>query len=88
MPCKVIDLPGGGRAILKLQAPRKRFCVTCGKPAPVLCDYPVKRAGKETTCDRACCRAHCVSIGPDRDYCLAHAEGSGINGPLFAGKEG
>jgi hypothetical protein len=48
-------------------------CVTCGKSATIRCDHPVTRNGKPKTCDRWCCRGCAVSVGPDRDYCAAHA---------------
>lgn len=70
----VVKLPGGGTAIVCGRGLSRKRCVTCGKPSDVLCDYPVKRNGKEGTCDRPCCREHAVSVGDNRDYCLAHAE--------------
>lgn len=51
---------------------QKQRCQDCGALSDVLCDFPVTRNGKETTCDRKCCRRHCVSVGKDRDYCLPH----------------
>ena len=73
MPCNIKNLPGGGYAVICSRGARSKPCVTCGKAHQVLCDYPVTRNGKPGTCDRACCRQHAVSVGPDRDYCLAHA---------------
>jgi hypothetical protein len=48
-------------------------CVSCGRPSKILCDYPVKRDGKETTCSRACCLSCSEHVGENKDYCLAHA---------------
>lgn len=70
MPCSHVTI-GGTQAII-CSRNRIQRCVTCGRPAPVLCDYPVTNH-KSGTCDRPCCREHAVSVGPDRDYCLAHA---------------
>jgi hypothetical protein len=74
MPCSHVKLPGGGHAIVCTRGGRQKSCVTCGKPASILCDYPVTRDGKDTTCDRPCCRQHAESVGSDKDYCLAHAQ--------------
>ncbi len=54
----------------------RRSCSTpgCRNDATIQCDFPVtKRNGKAGTCDRWCCRACAVSVGPDRDHCGAHA---------------
>jgi hypothetical protein len=51
-----------------------RHCSSCGKRAAYQCDYPVVRKGKgHTTCDRWLCRGCATGVGPDRDYCPAHA---------------
>jgi hypothetical protein len=71
MPCNHVTLSGGGSAIVCSRTKPKR-CVTCGRPSQVLCDYPVT-SNKSGTCDRPCCRQHAKNVGPDRDYCLAHA---------------
>lgn len=73
MPCNFVKLPNGGHAIVCPSRGKSKPCVTCGKAHQVLCDYPVTRDGKPGTCDRPCCRQHAVSVGPNRDYCLAHA---------------
>ena len=73
MPCNFVKLPDGGHAIACARGRQTKFCVTCGKAHQVLCDYPVTRNGKPGTCDRPCCRQHAVSVGDNRDYCLAHA---------------
>lgn len=48
-----------------------RYCSTCRKRAGYQCDYPVK--SKSGTCDRWLCRGCATRVGPDRDYCPAHA---------------
>ena len=72
MPCERRDL-GDGRFAVVCTRGRRSPCVSCGRPATLLCDYPVAGT-KRGTCDRAFCRDHGVNVGPDRDYCLAHAE--------------
>lgn len=47
--------------------PRERCC----RWATTLCDFPV---GEGKTCDRPMCKRHATSVGPDRDYCPAHAQ--------------
>jgi hypothetical protein len=77
MPCNHIKLPGGGYALVCGPKPRAKPCVSCGRPASLLCDYPVTRAGKTGTCDRSVCVRCSVPQGEGRDYCLAHAELAG-----------
>lgn len=67
MKCRVVRV-GDTAAIVCGSAPRAKKCA-CGRPATILCDYPVNGG----TCDRACCTFHRVNVGPDRDYCLEHA---------------
>jgi hypothetical protein len=72
MPCNHIDLGNGVTAIVCRGKQRTKPCVTCGRAGTILCDYPVS-SNKSGTCGRPCCRQHAVNVGPDRDYCLAHA---------------
>lgn len=44
-------------------------CWKCGRPASLLCDYPV---GEGKTCDKPLCRACAIHVGHDRDYCPDH----------------
>lgn len=71
MTCHRVDLPGIGVAIVCGPRRRERKC-RCGAPATKLCDWP-KLSGNGT-CDRAVCDACAVNVGPDRDYCPAHAK--------------
>jgi hypothetical protein len=41
----------------------------CGRPATVLCDFPLKTK----TCDAKLCETHRVKVAEDRDHCPAHA---------------
>lgn len=54
--------------------PRLR-CATagCRGNGLLLCDYPVKRRGRDATCNRRICRGCAVSIGKDCDYCPPHS---------------
>lgn len=73
MPCEIRKSADGKTTVIVCRKERGNRCVTCGVPSTVLCDYPVIRDGVDTTCDRPCCRAHAVRVGPGKDYCLAHA---------------
>jgi hypothetical protein len=72
MPCKHIDLPGGGSAIVCSRETRMRRCSVCKRSTRDyrLCDYPI--AG-ERTCDRVLCAACAAHVEPDTDYCPDHA---------------
>jgi hypothetical protein len=75
MPCRDIKLPNGFTGIA-CSRERRRACSVpgCGRTAPYLCDYPVKRKGKDTTCNRAMCEAHRKNMSPEVDYCPGHTE--------------
>ncbi len=45
----------------------------CRGAAVILCDYPVTRRGKATTCSRHVCRGCAKHVGPNLDYCPPHA---------------
>lgn len=72
MPCHHIELPGGARAIICTRTKPKK-CFYCGRPSEILCDYPVE-GNKSGTCDKPCCHLCSKRVGPDRDYCEAHAK--------------
>ncbi len=59
----------------------RKKCVTCGRTADRLCDWPVRRDGKMTTCDRASCRQHSTNVSPKVDYCLVHKNLMERDGP-------
>lgn len=72
---QTIRVPGG-YAIVCGSRPYKRCSSPgCRVNATIQCDYLVYRKGKAVpgTCDRWLCEAHSTNVGPDRDYCLAHA---------------
>lgn len=74
MTCDLITLPGGQRAIVC--SSRKRPRCTCGRPAPLLCDWkvPGKRSG---TCDAPICASCATSPMPGKDLCPDHARAFG-----------
>lgn len=76
MPCLVVDLPGGGHAIVKVAPTRKKKCSVCGQPSDKLCDFPLQEGSTSRTCDLPLCKYCATHIAPDSDYCPAHtAEG-------------
>lgn len=72
MPCHWIKLPGGGVAIVKMAAPRRKRCA-CGAWSTRLCDHDM---GNGKTCDKPMCERCAKRIGPNLDLCKEHA-GSG-----------
>jgi hypothetical protein len=54
----------------------RRGCQTTGCPHPgtLLCDYPVTRGGRKTTCNRYMCDRCAKGVGPGRDFCPPHAK--------------
>lgn len=68
MPCYTVKMPGGGRGFLC--GDLGPHCRECGTVAEKLCDFPV---GNNKTCDRPICSDCSTVIGPDIDYCPAHA---------------
>ena len=81
----IIDADGRviGRACYR---EKRAHCQTkhCRGAAVLLCDYPVKRRGKATTCNRHVCRGCAKSIGPERDYCPPHARLHAADAPRRA----
>jgi hypothetical protein len=64
-------------------------CDYCGHWSRSLCDHPVRRGGKRTSCDRKLCPAHRRTVGhnavthEDVDLCPAHATLYELNGFKF-----
>jgi hypothetical protein len=77
MACKVVKLPNGMTALVKMAPQRKKFC-ECGRPCTKLCDYVMshqsRRGVTERTCDKPMCDRCAVHVGPETDYCVPHAE--------------
>jgi hypothetical protein len=53
---------------------KKRPCITCGKPAGLLCDAPLGTGKK--TCSAPMCDEHSTNIG-GKDFCHRHMEQAG-----------
>jgi hypothetical protein len=49
-------------------------CSKCGARSTKLCDFPLTGHLKGQTCDRKLCARCAVKMGPNRDFCPAHAE--------------
>jgi hypothetical protein len=45
---------------------------TCRGEGTLLCDYPVTRRGRQTTCNRRICRGCAKPITSSTDYCPPH----------------
>lgn len=77
MTCKRIPLKDGVAIVCTRGPGRGATCSIpgCSREHEVLCDYPVKVAGRKSpTCDKKLCRGHAVNRGPELDYCPAHAK--------------
>ena len=70
MPCEVLPMPGGGKAIVCSSGRTKRCA--CGGRAPFLCDWkvPDRRSG---TCDAPICAKCATSPAPEKHLCPQHA---------------
>lgn len=66
MPCTWLKLPGGGVAIVKHAAPKRKRCEFCKAWAGFQCDGEV---AKGKTCDAHLCETHAHPDGPDRHLC-------------------
>ena len=78
MPCTPFDLGGGVTGIACTRGRRPDPCSVpgCGRPSSRLCDYPLVplEVGKDPkTCDAKLCPRCAVKVGPNSDYCPAHA---------------
>jgi hypothetical protein len=81
MPCSIVNLPGGGVAIVKHAAGRTKKCRFCEKSSTKLCDFVTGKTlgGANITCDAPICDRHATPIktSPDADqldYCPRHAK--------------
>ena len=50
---------------------KPKYCVSCGRPANLLCDWKVK-AKRSGTCDAPICDKHALRVAPDKDLCPEH----------------
>jgi len=74
----IVDLPGGGYAIVCTRGRRPITCSVCGKRGDKLCDFPLTGVKAGKTCDRGLCQKCAVHVEPDIDYCPAHARMKGL----------
>lgn len=73
--CVVMDLPGGGRATVRMSGKRPPACLWCGKPSTKRCDFIVSPPAQVThkrTCDAPMCATHAENISHEVDYCPEH----------------
>lgn len=85
-----IPIGGGGFACSRTGP---KACSSCSvlTRRPKLCDFPLAGAKAGKTCDRALCDGCATSIGPNRDYCPAHArqsKTSGVAAPVLSSAAG
>jgi hypothetical protein len=75
MPCSFVKLPGGGTAIVKHSAPRRKRCRWCQQTAANLCDFEVGKTlgGAPITCDAPMCFEHSTDSSGNRHRCPTHA---------------
>lgn len=74
--CVEVELPGGGRALVRMSGKRPENCRWCNKPHTKLCDFVVSHPSQIThkrTCDAPMCDDHATHVGPDLDHCPVHA---------------
>jgi len=71
MPCRHVQLPGGGHAILcgPRQKPKRCPCGS-GEAADLLCDWKLPAGG---TCDAELCVLCSTKPAADKDLCPTHA---------------
>lgn len=72
--CRWVKLPNGATALVTSDV-RLSKCEACGARVEdvVLCDWPLAGKAIGRTCDAQCCRRCARRVGPNRDYCPAHA---------------
>jgi hypothetical protein len=71
MACEVKKL-GDTTAIICSRGRRPLRCLHCGRPADLLCDYPVPLSATRKTCDASLCGA-CTTKKGGADFCRPHA---------------
>ena len=70
MPCEIVELEGGVRAIVCTTG-RGQRCA-CGRRATRQCDWKVKTRASGT-CDRWLCTSCTHEPAPEKDLCPEHA---------------
>ena len=78
MTCSIVQIPGGGVAIVKHANPRYPRCGFCQKTraATQLCDAEIAKTlgGTAITCDAPVCTVCALRVG-ELDYCPKHRAG-------------
>lgn len=83
--CDYVDLPGGGKAIVRFSGKRPPKCGWCARTSSKLCDAivsPPEQVTHKRTCDAPICDQCTTSAGRNRDLCPMHAK-QGQQGSLF-----
>lgn len=73
----------GFTAIVCTRGQRIPRCHYCNDPGSFLCDHPVIRKGKRTTCDTRMCADCRNNVGPETDLCRPHFNLYRNNGNKF-----
>lgn len=79
MPMRGIPIRDASGRVIGIgctRAPATVGCDTtaCRSPGVFLCDYPVIRRGRKTTCSRRMCKSCATSAGARKHYCPPHAK--------------
>jgi hypothetical protein len=84
MHCRTIAAGPGMTAIVCGGRQRRTTCSTpaCGRDTVALCDYPVMKKGKETTCSARICDRCRASQPEDRDFCPPHYRIANSRAPI------
>lgn len=64
---------GGGTICGGKRKPRCKGSPSCVATSGFLCDFPLRGAKRDRTCDLPLCGSCAVKMGPDRHYCPSHA---------------
>jgi len=72
MPCHPIHLDGGAQGFACTGRQKRKRCVSCGRPADLLCDWKVKER-RSGTCDDPICATCTSKPAEGKDLCPKHA---------------
>jgi hypothetical protein len=73
MPCVPFRSEDGSVTGWVCSRGRAQHRCKCGRSATHQCDFPLKGSKAGGTCDRWLCAKCAVHVGPNLDYCPAHA---------------
>lgn len=80
MSCRSIVNAEG--EVIGIACTRGAIRCECGSASSKLCDFPLKGAKAGKTCDRRICGRCAVVMGPNKDYCPAHARSKPEEKPM------